>query len=132
MSRIILGCMSYGSPQWQDWILPEEEAIKHIKFACVFDVFEAMGCTLTRTGLLSAMTTASRPSTLRMYVRIFVALSSICLTVRPGQMYSNGLSEIILGNAIKKLELPREEIVIMTKVCTSPHRSGENSRLTST
>ncbi|KAF9526639.1 aryl-alcohol dehydrogenase [Crepidotus variabilis] len=30
--------------------------------------------------------------------------------------YSNGLSEIILGKAIKQLELPRDEIVIMTKV----------------
>ena len=28
--------MSYGTPEWQDWVLPEEEAIKHIKFACVF------------------------------------------------------------------------------------------------
>ena len=32
------------------------------------------------------------------------------------QVYSNGLSEVILGNAIKKLNLPREELVIMTKV----------------
>ncbi|KAF7800171.1 hypothetical protein EIP86_011418 [Pleurotus ostreatoroseus] len=31
-------------------------------------------------------------------------------------VYSNGLSEVILGNAIKKLKLPREEIVVMTKV----------------
>ena len=31
-------------------------------------------------------------------------------------MYSNGLSEIILGKAIKKFNLPREELVIMTKV----------------
>ncbi|TFK78067.1 Aldo/keto reductase [Polyporus arcularius HHB13444] len=31
-------------------------------------------------------------------------------------MYSNGLSEIVLGNAIKKLGLPREELVIMTKL----------------
>ncbi|KAG1748736.1 aryl-alcohol dehydrogenase [Suillus lakei] len=30
--------------------------------------------------------------------------------------YSNGLSEIILGNAINKLSLPRDEIVVMTKV----------------
>jgi len=30
--------------------------------------------------------------------------------------YSNGLSEIVLGKAIKKLNLPREEIVILTKV----------------
>ena len=33
VSRIILGCMSYGDPQWQDWVLPEEEAVKHIEFA---------------------------------------------------------------------------------------------------
>jgi hypothetical protein len=31
-------------------------------------------------------------------------------------MYSNGMSEVVLGNAIKKLQLPREEIVVMTKV----------------
>jgi len=31
-------------------------------------------------------------------------------------MYSNGLSETILGNAIKQLKLPRDEIVVMTKV----------------
>lgn len=31
------------------------------------------------------------------------------------QVYSNGLAEIMLGNAIKKLELRREEIVVMTK-----------------
>ena len=32
------------------------------------------------------------------------------------QAYSNGLSEIMLGRAIKALNLPREELVIMTKV----------------
>lgn len=32
------------------------------------------------------------------------------------QVYSNGASEIILGKAIKQLSLPREEIVVMTKV----------------
>lgn len=31
-------------------------------------------------------------------------------------MYSNGLSEEILGKAIKKWDLPRDEIVVMTKV----------------
>ncbi len=39
VSKIILGCMSYGTPQWQGWVLPEEEAIKHIKFACVYPAF---------------------------------------------------------------------------------------------
>jgi aryl-alcohol dehydrogenase-like predicted oxidoreductase len=32
------------------------------------------------------------------------------------QVYSNGASEIILGKAIKQLNLPREEIVVLTKV----------------
>ena len=35
-------------------------------------------------------------------------------------MYSNGLSEVILGKAIKQLNLPREEIVVMTKVRRAP------------
>lgn len=35
VSKIILGCMSYGSPEWQNWVLPEEEAVKQIKFAYV-------------------------------------------------------------------------------------------------
>lgn len=33
VSKIILGTMQYGSTEWQDWVLDEEEAIKHIKFA---------------------------------------------------------------------------------------------------
>ncbi|KAL6308541.1 aryl-alcohol dehydrogenase [Sparassis latifolia] len=37
-------------------------------------------------------------------------------TFDTANVYSNGLSEIILGNAIKKLGLPRAEIVVMTKV----------------
>ncbi|KAI0823773.1 Aldo/keto reductase [Trametes gibbosa] len=77
ISRIILGCMSYGSPGWQSWVLPEAEAIKHIKFA--FD----HGIT----------------------------------TFDTANSYSNGLSEIIIGKAIKELNLPREELVIMTKLC---------------
>ncbi|KAH9857414.1 Aldo/keto reductase [Lenzites betulinus] len=77
ISRIILGCMSYGSPEWQSWVLPEAEAIKHIKFA--FD----HGIT----------------------------------TFDTANSYSNGLSEIIVGKAIKELNLPREELVIMTKLC---------------
>lgn len=32
--------------------------------------------------------------------------------------YSNGRCEELVGKAIKKLELPRENLVLMTKVCT--------------
>ncbi|CDO77776.1 hypothetical protein BN946_scf185041.g8 [Trametes cinnabarina] len=76
VSKIILGCMSYGSPEWQGWVLGEEEALKHIKYA--YD----QGIT----------------------------------TFDTANVYSNGLSEVILGKAIKQFNLPREELVIMTKV----------------
>ncbi|KAF8067038.1 NADP-dependent oxidoreductase domain-containing protein [Lyophyllum atratum] len=76
VSKIILGCMSYGTPEWQCWVLPEEESIKHIKAA--YD------------GGINTFDTAN--------------------------VYSHGLSEEILGKAIKKHNLPRGEIVVMTKV----------------
>jgi len=76
VSRIILGCMSYGSPEWQAWVLPEEEGLKHIK----------------------------------------AAYDAGIQTFDTANVYSNGLSEIILGKAIKKFNLPRDEIVVMTKV----------------
>ncbi|KAL1947071.1 hypothetical protein VTO73DRAFT_14032 [Trametes versicolor] len=76
VSKIILGCMSYGSPDWQGWVLGEEEGLKHIKFA--YD-----------NGIT---------------------------TFDTANVYSNGLSEVILGKAIKQFNLPREELVIMTKV----------------
>ncbi|KAI0328029.1 aryl-alcohol dehydrogenase [Cubamyces sp. BRFM 1775] len=76
VSKIILGCMSYGSPGWQEWVLGEEEAIKHIKFAYDHGI----------------------------------------QTFDTANVYSNGLSEVILGKAIKELKLPREELVIMTKL----------------
>jgi len=68
--------MSYGTKGWQEWVLSEEEGIKHIKFAY-------------ENGIQ---------------------------TFDTANGYSNGLSEVILGKAIKELKLPREEIVIMTKV----------------
>jgi aryl-alcohol dehydrogenase-like predicted oxidoreductase len=33
VSKIILGCMSYGTPEWQGWVLGEEEGLEHIKAA---------------------------------------------------------------------------------------------------
>jgi len=38
-------------------------------------------------------------------------------TFDTANIYSNGISEVYLGRAIKALNLPREEIVVMTKVC---------------
>ncbi|KAF8067049.1 NADP-dependent oxidoreductase domain-containing protein [Lyophyllum atratum] len=78
VSKIILGCMSYGSPEWAhggQWVLGEEQGVEHIKTA--YD------------GGINTFDTAN--------------------------LYSDGLSEVILGKAIKKYNLPREEIVVMTK-----------------
>ncbi|KAJ7741514.1 NADP-dependent oxidoreductase domain-containing protein [Mycena maculata] len=76
VSQIILGCMSYGTPEWQDWVLPEEEGLKHIK----------------------------------------AAYDAGINTFDTANVYSNGASEVVLGKAIKEYNLPREEIVVMTKV----------------
>ncbi|KAA1477029.1 Aldo/keto reductase [Dentipellis sp. KUC8613] len=76
VSRLILGCMSYGSPEWQGWVLDEEEGIKHIKAAYDLGI----------------------------------------QTFDTANAYSNGLSEVVLGKAIKKHNLPRDEIVVMTKL----------------
>ncbi|KAF5363295.1 hypothetical protein D9756_001153 [Leucocoprinus leucothites] len=76
VSKIILGCMSYGTPDWQGWVLQEEESIKHIK----------------------------------------AAYDAGINTFDTANVYSNGLSEIFLGKAIKQHNLPREEIVVLTKV----------------
>ncbi|GAB1523614.1 hypothetical protein RhiTH_006764 [Rhizoctonia solani] len=76
VSKIILGTMSYGSPEWQGWVLNEEEGIKHIKAAYDLGI----------------------------------------QTFDTANVYSNGLSEVVLGKAIKQHNLPRDEIVVMTKV----------------
>jgi len=68
--------MSYGDPEWQGWVLGEEESLKHIKYA-----YDAG---------INTFDTAN--------------------------VYSNGASEVILGKAIKQFNLPRDEIVVMTKV----------------
>ncbi|KAI0064016.1 Aldo/keto reductase [Artomyces pyxidatus] len=48
-------------------------------------------------------------------------------TFDTADVYSNGYSEVILGKAIKKWNLPRDEIVVMTKVFFTVARTyGEN------
>ncbi|XP_006457259.1 hypothetical protein AGABI2DRAFT_139707 [Agaricus bisporus var. bisporus H97] len=77
ISKIILGCMSYGDTRWNKWVIEdEEEVIRHIK----------------------------------------IAYDAGIQTFDTANIYSNGASEVLLGKAIKKLNLPRDEIVVMTKV----------------
>ncbi|TFY67355.1 hypothetical protein EVJ58_g1685 [Rhodofomes roseus] len=80
VSKIILGCMSYGSHGWNEWVIDDQEEVtEHIKVAYELGI----------------------------------------QTFDTANVYSNGLSEVMLGKAIKDLKLPREELVIMTKLCGS-------------
>ena len=87
VSRLCLGCMSYGTPAERDWMLNEE---------------------------------ASRPFIQR-------ALEAGINFFDTADMYSSGLSEEILGRAIRDF-IPRDEVVIATKVFfpmgDKPNQSG--------
>ncbi|KAK0201629.1 aryl-alcohol dehydrogenase [Desarmillaria ectypa] len=89
VSKIILGCTVYGSPDWFSWVQGEEESIKQIKAA-----YDAG---------INTFDTANA----RFHLHY--------------DIYSNGQSEIILGKAIKQQGLPRDGIVVMTKVVTLMH-----------
>ncbi|KAJ7584464.1 aryl-alcohol dehydrogenase [Mycena floridula] len=92
VSKIILGCMSYGSSQWAGWVLPEEEGIKHIKAAYAHNFLDSFSN--------SGSTYDSPP---------------FSLTNGQANIYSNGESEI-LRKAIKQHNFPRDEIVVLTKL----------------
>ena len=76
VSRICLGCMTYGSSRWRPWVLDEE---------------------------------ASRP----FFRRAWEAGINFFDTA---DMYSDGASEEVLGRALRDLAIPREQVVVATKV----------------
>ena len=86
VSRICLGMMSYGTPKWRPWILPEE---------------------------------ASRPFVQR-------ALELGITFFDTADMYSDGVSEEVLGRAIKDFS-QRKDVIIATKVFY-PMGPGANDR----
>jgi 1-deoxyxylulose-5-phosphate synthase len=86
VSRICLGCMTYGDPGWRDWVLPEGEARPFIQRA------------------------------LELGINFFDT----------ADMYSRGMSEEILGRALRDFAR-REDVVIATKVYFSMS-DGPNDR----
>ncbi|VUC24503.1 unnamed protein product [Clonostachys rosea] len=75
ISKVILGAMSYGSKEWQEWVLEEDEALPLLEHA------------------------------------YHVGIN----TWDTSDLYSNGVSETIIGKALQKYKIPREGVVIMTK-----------------
>lgn len=86
VSRLCLGTMTYGSPQWREWVLDEE---------------------------------ASRP-----FIRH--ALDAGINFFDTADMYSRGVSEEVVGRALKDF-VRREEVVVATKVY-NPMGDGPNER----
>jgi aryl-alcohol dehydrogenase (NADP+) len=76
VSRICLGCMTYGTPKWRPWVLDEDQ---------------------------------SRP----FFRRAWEAGINFFDTA---DMYSDGASEEVLGRALRELAVPRERVVVATKV----------------
>ena len=76
VSRICLGCMTYGSRKWRDWVLEED---------------------------------ASRPL-------IRQAIEAGINFFDTADVYSQGVSEEILGRALREFGPPRDRLVIATKV----------------
>ncbi len=76
VSRLCLGMMTYGSPEWRPWVLPEDKGRPFIQRA------------------------------LELGINFFDT----------ADMYSRGLSEQVLGRALKDFGVRREEVVIATKV----------------
>jgi aryl-alcohol dehydrogenase (NADP+) len=87
VSRICLGCMTYGSKKWRGWVIEETEGCPFIQQA------------------------------LKLGINFFDT----------ADMYSLGVSEEILGRALKDFGPPRDQLVIATKVFW-PMGDGPNQK----
>ena len=92
VSRICLGCMTYGTSKWRAWVLDEG---------------------------------ASRP----FFRQAWEAGINFFDTA---DMYSDGVSEEVLGRALRDLAIPREQVVVATKVFnpmgTTPNERGLSAK----
>ena len=86
VSRICLGCMSYGSPSWREWVLEEAASMPFFERALELGI--------------NFLDTAD--------------------------VYSLGESERLVGRAVRDSALPREQMVIATKVYF-PLSQGQNT-----
>ena len=76
VSRLCLGCMTYGSKAWREWVLEEADAVPFIR----------------------------------------EALDAGINFFDTADVYSRGVSEEILGRALKTFKVARDTVVIATKV----------------
>ncbi|OCK84099.1 Aldo/keto reductase [Lepidopterella palustris CBS 459.81] len=91
ISKIILGAMSFGTPEWQDWVINEEQALPLLEHAY-------------KVGINTWDT---------------------------ADVYSNGLSEKIIGKALKKYNIPRNRVVILSKCYFGVAQDGSQPPISS-
>ena len=87
VSRICLGVMTYGTPEWRPWVLDEQQSRPFIKRALEYGI--------------NFFDTAD--------------------------MYSRGVSEEVLGRALRDFGAARDQVVVATKAFF-PVTSGPNTR----
>jgi len=85
VSKVILGTMSYGSSDWQEWVLNEDKALPLLEHAY-------------KVGINTWDT---------------------------ADAYSNGKSEEIIGKALKKFDIPRSRIIILSKCYFGVSQDGK-------
>jgi aryl-alcohol dehydrogenase-like predicted oxidoreductase len=87
--------MSLGAEKWQEWVVEGEEALQVLKAA--WD-----------KGMPSAK--------LHFQIRAFQLINDTGISIwDTANMYSNGLSEEIIGKAVKTFNIPRHKLVLITK-----------------
>ena len=114
VSKIILGAMSYGSKDWQKWVLEENEALPLLEHAYKVGIntWDTVSSSLYPAPTLPICRLRPRSACRR-------------LNCHQSDLYSNGVSEEIIGKALTTYHIPREEVVIMTKCRWGVSRSGE-------
>jgi aryl-alcohol dehydrogenase-like predicted oxidoreductase len=90
--------MSYGSDKWQEWVLNEDESLPLLEHAykCGINTWDT--------------------------VRLFLCLDTHIFPsikhwwcVSQADIYSHGISERIIGKALKQYSIPRSKVVILSK-----------------
>jgi aryl-alcohol dehydrogenase (NADP+) len=92
VSKVCLGTMTFGSPEWRNWVMGEEDSLPFVQRA------------------------------LDLGINFFDT----------ADMYSVGQSEVVLGNCLKKLGVPRDRVVIATKLHNpmgdDPNQRGQSRK----
>lgn len=106
---------SSGNSKWADWVIGDEDvAISHFKAAWEMGI-NTWEYVLVPT-CSSTSTDCQIPAVLRTWVPFSLLAESSLTKLLRRQVYSGGDSERLVGKAIKTLQIPRDELVILTKV----------------